>query len=85
MSVSLQIRNVPEEVRDRLAERAKLQGQSIQAYLLHLVEREARFSRNAETLERTRGIRKNIPAEFFDDVIREGREHGAEVDRGELA
>lgn len=81
MSVSLQIRNVPEEVRDRLAERARDKGMSVQAYLLELIEREARVSRNAEMFDRTEHIRRPIPAEAINDVIREGREHGAEVDR----
>ena len=81
MSVSLQIRNVPEEVRDRLAERAREKGMSVQAYLLELVEREARFSRNAEMFDRTEHIRRPVPVEALDDIVREGREHGTEVDR----
>ncbi|MDI2032133.1 hypothetical protein QFW96_26185 [Saccharopolyspora sp. TS4A08] len=44
----LTIRNVPEEARDLLARAAKRSGQSLQAYLLAVLEREARFSRNAE-------------------------------------
>lgn len=44
----LTIRNVPEEVRELLTRAAKRSGQSLQAYLLAVLEREARFSRNAE-------------------------------------
>lgn len=44
--VAIQIRNVPPGVRDALAARAARQGQSLQAYLLRLVERDARFERN---------------------------------------
>ena len=44
--VALQIRDVPDEVRDVLAERARAEGRSLQAFLLALVEGEARRSRN---------------------------------------
>lgn len=44
--VALQIRDVPDEVRDALAERARQEGQSLQAYLLRVVLREASFARN---------------------------------------
>lgn len=50
--VALQIRNVPEEVRQALAERARGRGQSLQAYLLELVTREHSRTRNIEALER---------------------------------
>ncbi|MFP8882473.1 FitA-like ribbon-helix-helix domain-containing protein [Streptomyces mangrovi] len=48
--VALQIRDVPEEVRDALAARARENGQSLQAFLRALVVREASFSRNLELL-----------------------------------
>jgi hypothetical protein len=50
MSVALQIRDVPEEIRDALAEMARKRGQSMQAFLLMLVEREARFAKNLRVL-----------------------------------
>ncbi|WP_034515660.1 FitA-like ribbon-helix-helix domain-containing protein [Actinomyces slackii] len=50
--VALQIRNVPDDVRDALAERARARGESLQAYLLDVVTREARCHRNVELLER---------------------------------
>ncbi len=50
--VALQIRDVPENVRDALAQRARERGQSLQAFLLMLVETEARRSRNAAVLGR---------------------------------
>ncbi|PWU54697.1 hypothetical protein DLE60_29500 [Micromonospora globispora] len=53
--VALQIRDVPEEVRDALAAQAKARGQSLQAYLLELVETQARRLRNTATLERFAG------------------------------
>jgi hypothetical protein len=46
----LQITDVPEEIRDALAQMARERGQSLQAFLLALVEREARFARNLAVL-----------------------------------
>lgn len=50
--VALQIRDVPEDVRRTLAERAASRGQSLQAFLLTLVTDEARRSANLELLRR---------------------------------
>ena len=51
----MQIRGVSEEVRQVLAERAEARGQSLQAFLLWLVEEEAHRSRNRALLERFKG------------------------------
>jgi plasmid stability protein len=53
--VALQIRGVPQEVRDALAQRAASRGQSLQAYLWDLVAAEARRGRNADVLNRFAG------------------------------
>ncbi len=53
--VALQIRDVPEDVRDVLAAQAKARGQSLQAYLLELVETQARRLRNTAILDRFAG------------------------------
>jgi antitoxin FitA len=50
--VALQIRDVPEEVRDVLADQARAHGQSLQAYLLDLIETQARRARNVAVLDR---------------------------------
>lgn len=50
--VALQIRDVPPEVRDVLAEQARARGQSLQAYLLWLVTQEATRSANVSLLHR---------------------------------
>ena len=50
--IALQIRDVPEDVRDALAVRARTRGQSLQAFLLAVVKEEARRSRNLALLER---------------------------------
>jgi hypothetical protein len=48
------IRDVPAETRDRLAYEARLHGQSLQAYVLDVLNREAAFSRNRDVLARIR-------------------------------
>lgn len=53
--VALQIRNVPKGVRDSLAERAHTRGESLQEYLLALVESDVRSARNATVLSRFEG------------------------------
>jgi antitoxin FitA len=53
--VALQIRDVPEDVRDALVAQAKARGQSLQSYLLELVETQARRLRNTEILGRFAG------------------------------
>jgi hypothetical protein len=58
--VALQIRDVPDEVRDILADRASQTGQSLQAYLLSLVTAEAERANNLSLLQsfenRTDGV-----------------------------
>ncbi len=51
----MQIRDVPDEVRDALAERARERGQSLQAFLLAVVEAEARRARNTSLLAQFSG------------------------------
>lgn len=51
MSVALQIRDVPEAVRDALAIRAAQSGESLQRFLLRLVTREAEHQRNLAILD----------------------------------
>lgn len=50
--VALQIRDVSDDVRQRLAQSARARGQSLQAFLLALVEDEARRSANLALLDR---------------------------------
>ena len=50
--VALQIRDVPDDIRQTLAEQAAARGQSLQAFLLTLVTDEARRSTNLALLER---------------------------------
>ena len=48
--VALQIRDVPGPVRDRLTAAARARGQSLQAYLLGVLEREAADQENRRLL-----------------------------------
>lgn len=50
--VALQIREVPESLRDRLAEIARERGQSLQSYLLDVISDEARRRDNVDVLRR---------------------------------
>jgi antitoxin FitA len=52
--VSIQVRDVPEQVRDTLAEVARTRGQSMQAYLRGLLEEDARRARNVVLLRQVR-------------------------------
>jgi antitoxin FitA len=53
--VALQIRDVSEQVRDLLAREARARGQSLQAFLLEIIEREAGYVRNVELLNQFGG------------------------------
>lgn len=73
--VALQIRDVPEDLRDRLAELARQRGQSLQAYLLDVVTDEARRQDNLVILgrfESTRYGSRLIPADI-NESLRAGR------------
>jgi plasmid stability protein len=49
--VAIQIRDVPDEARDALTERARSRGQSLQAFLREVVLREAAFGHNVAVLD----------------------------------
>jgi hypothetical protein len=53
--VALQIRDVPEDIRDALVVQARTRGQSLQGLLLELVTTEARRARNLAVLDRFGG------------------------------
>lgn len=50
MATVVTVRDVPDEVRDVLAEQARERGQSLQAYLLAILRRQAAYSRNRQML-----------------------------------
>ncbi len=73
--VAVQIRDVPDDVRQALAERARARGQSLQAFLLSLVEEEARRSRNLALLDRfaERDDGSRLPAEAAAEGLEQAR------------
>ncbi len=73
--VALQIRDVPDEVRQTLTERARARGQSLQAFLLALVEDEARRSQNVALLDRfaDRADGSQLTAEQTTEALRQAR------------
>jgi hypothetical protein len=85
MTVALQIRDVPDDVRDAIAELADRRGQSMQAYLLDMVTREAEVRSRVDLFFSTADIRIDLEKSGFDPVaiIREGRDGGFEIDREE--
>lgn len=66
--VTLQIRDVPEEVRDVLMAQAAAHGQSMQAYLLDLARRHAAQAGNARLLASFAGRSDGIRAEAGEAV-----------------
>jgi plasmid stability protein len=59
--VALQIRDVPDEVSEALKAKAAAAGQSLQAYLLQLIQREAARVGNEAILARFRGRDDGAP------------------------
>ena len=79
--MALQIRDVPDDVRDRLAAKAKARGQSLQAYLLELVTGDAQRLSNIEIITRLRasgGGSHLAPGEAAETIRAARREAGRE-------
>ena len=75
MSVAIQIKDVPEEVRDAIAARATARGQTTQVYLRAMLEREFRAERNKRLIENLTSHRSlDLSAEEVVREIRRGRE-----------
>lgn len=66
--VALQIRDIPEPVRDVLAERASEAGQSLNAFLREVVLREAAFAENRNLIDDV-AARRRSNGITADDVI----------------
>lgn len=69
--MAVTIRDVPDEVRDLLAEQARARGQSLQSFLLTVLRRQAAFSQNRQIL-----------AEIDEDL---GQQGGAGADAPDAA
>ncbi len=72
--VAIQIRDVPDDVRDALVAQADANGQSLQRYLLGIVSQQARRSRNVQLLRhfgsRSDGVR-STPGQTADELADE--------------
>ncbi|KAA8958682.1 hypothetical protein [Mycobacterium sp.] len=84
MSSLLQIRNVPDAARRELKARAAARGQSLNAYLLELIDREVSRPTVAEVLQRAaqRAERASGSAAQVVDVAREQRDEQLARHRG---
>ena len=73
--VALQIRDVPDDIRQTLAERASHRGQSLQSFLLKLVTDEANRSANAAIVARfaNRDDGSSLSAADMSNVIDQAR------------
>ncbi len=82
--VNVQIRDVPEQVRDVLAEVARSRGQSTQSYLRSLLEEEARRAGNTALLDDVRAVGGGYAAQP-DETAREIEEIRGDRDRRNTA
>ena len=76
MSVTIQIRDIDEQVRDRLKARAALQGDSLNTYLKRLVTRDAEKPSQAEVFARAMGRRERSTVSSV-EIIRHDRDQAA--------
>jgi len=72
--VALQIRDVPDTMRDALVNEARRREQSLQAYLLDVLAHEAAFASNRRWLEHhrsdpSRSRRSVDPQQIVDDIV----------------
>ncbi|MFF5423793.1 MULTISPECIES: hypothetical protein [unclassified Streptomyces] len=79
--VALQVRDVPEEMRDRLSAIAGERGQSLQAYLFDVLADEVRRRDNLAVLQRFTAGRYGTRLDTADvlDSLRSGRSERDEV------
>jgi plasmid stability protein len=76
MTVSITVRNVPDEVRDELAARAARSGRSLQEYLSAELHRLATMPSAAEAIARARLNARSYPDLSMDEIaeaVRAGR------------
>lgn len=76
MATTLQVRNVPEDVSERLKLRAASEGRSLSEYVLEVLLREASLPTRAEAVARLRELSRLFPKpdERADVTIRRMRD-----------
>ena len=72
----MQIRDVPDEVRDVLAQRARERGQSLNTYLREVILREASFAGNRALIDAL--VRRRDGATFTAEDVVVARDAGRE-------
>lgn len=70
---AIQIKDVPDEVREALAVEAGRAGKSLQSYLLGLLEREARFAGNRQVVEQAPLPGAHLSMDEIVEAVREAR------------
>lgn len=85
MGSLLQIRDVPERARRGLKARAAARGQSLNAYLLDVIDREVARPTVAEVLERAAGRSERASASAVGVIAAERAERDGQLDRGPRA
>jgi len=81
MAVTLQIKDVPADVRDMLADQAARQGRPLQSLLQELLAYAAGTQANADTFRVTADLRVTVPNALRPDVLmRQYREDLADKD-----
>lgn len=81
MGSLLQIRDVPDESRRELKARAAAQGQSLNAYLLDLINREVARPTVAEVLDRAALRSERATASAMDAIAAARDDRDANIDR----
>jgi hypothetical protein len=66
---AIQIRDVPPEARDALAERARQKNQSLSMYLRDVILREAGFARNAALVDEISSWPEDDSGYTVEDII----------------
>jgi antitoxin FitA len=77
----LQIRNVPEETRRALKSRAAARGESLNAYLLELITRDAGRPTVAEVLDRAKRRAERVDISALEALAASRRARGEDLDR----
>ncbi|MGI8307884.1 hypothetical protein [Saccharopolyspora hattusasensis] len=70
---AIQIKNVPDDVRETLVEAAKIKGQSLQSYLLDALAEQAHLARNTELLRDLPVAETDVSMDDIVEVIRSSR------------
>ena len=82
--VAIQIRGVSEEVREALVSQARARGQSLQVYLLELVEAQAHRMRNVALLDSFTGRSDGTRASAGETAAELQRQREAQEPSGDL-